>query len=262
MPDPRARLLQLLPDEPRWIDTRGALLGGRCRIVGDVQADRADCLVISEEFPFAGLVGEPTAPRLRELEDSPDLELLAQHEARPWLARTLPGWTLEGATLHTLPRDVESTLASQPSPPQDEPSRPESSGPRLWPPGSRPPLDHHRAELRDELRAVLRRSPVATWLEHGRPVAVCAPAVETEAWWDVWVETLKPYRGRGLAGRCFRLLLPAMAARGKRAVWGAHDTNAASLRVAEKLGFQQAQHIWTARRRTDEDDAIPHGEGS
>jgi RimJ/RimL family protein N-acetyltransferase len=53
-----------------------------------------------------------------------------------------------------------------------------------------------------------------------------------------------------------------MTARGKRAVWGAHASNAASLRVAEKLGFQQAQHIWTARRPADEDDAIPDREGS
>ncbi len=257
MNDDRAPLLQLLPDEPRWIDTRGTLLGGRCRIVGTVHAERADCIVISDEFPFAGLVGEPPPQRLRELvERSPGLELLAQHDARPWLARVLPGWTLEGATLHTLPSEVESALARERSacanePPQDDRPRSDTSAPRLWPPGSRPPLDHLRADLRDELQAVLRRSPVATWMENSRPVAVCAPAVETETLWDVSVETLEPYRGRDLAGRCFRLLVPVMAARGKRAVWGAHDSNAASLRVAEKLGFQEAQRIWTASRQAD-----------
>jgi GNAT superfamily N-acetyltransferase len=235
-----------LPDAPRWIDTRGALIGGRCRIVpggGESAGDAPCCLVVSEEFPFAGVVGRPAAKVIRDVVAGPRrLELLAQAEDIDHLGAALPGWIRELATLHTLPETVERRLVD--GAPASGDGR---DGEFLWPVGSSPPLDHMRAELREELETVLKRTPLASVVVDGRPVSVCSAAVETESWWDVSVETLEPHRGQGLAGRCFALLAAALAGQGKRAVWGGHASNAGSLRAAAKLGFEPVDEIWTLR---------------
>jgi GNAT superfamily N-acetyltransferase len=239
------RLLPFIPDEPGWIDTRGLLRGGRCRIVGSDtdESGRPDCFAISEEFPFAGVVGRPPRESVLALvASSPRIELLAQEESREWIASLLPDWTVEPAHIHTLSPEVEAAIAST-APVSGDGRR----GAYLWPAGSDPPIDHLHAELRDEVRTVVRRSPVASWLEEGRPVAICLAAVETERYWDVSVETLEPYRGRGLAGTCFGLLAARMVKRGRRAVWGAHASNRASLRAAAKLGFDEVARFSTFR---------------
>jgi GNAT superfamily N-acetyltransferase len=72
----------------------------------------------------------------------------------------------------------------------------------------------------------------------GRIVAVCSAAWETETRWDVSVETVPRHRRRGLAAACFAALARWMLAeRGKRPVWGAHESNPASLALAGRLGF-------------------------
>ena len=59
----------------------------------------------------------------------------------------------------------------------------------------------------------------------GRPVAFCHPVIETETLWDVSVETVAEYRGRGLAGRAARAMIRHMRAFGKSPVWGALESN-------------------------------------
>jgi RimJ/RimL family protein N-acetyltransferase len=82
----------------------------------------------------------------------------------------------------------------------------------------------------------------ATWAD-GRPVAFCYPVLQTERWWDVSVDTLPDYRGRGLAGRAARAMIRHMRQHGKAPVWGALESNGASLSVARQLGFAEAGRL-------------------
>jgi predicted GNAT family acetyltransferase len=70
-------------------------------------------------------------------------------------------------------------------------------------------------------------------------VAFCYAACETETLWDVSVDTLAPFRRRGLAAACFERVRREMERRGKRPVWGAHADNPASLALAARLGFRR-----------------------
>ena len=51
------------------------------------------------------------------------------------------------------------------------------------------------------------------------------------------------FRGRGLAGRAARAMIRHMRGFGRAPVWGALETNAASLSVARQLGFQPAGRL-------------------
>ncbi len=80
----------------------------------------------------------------------------------------------------------------------------------------------------------------------GRIVSVCSAALETETLWDVSVETVPGHRRRGLAAAGLAALARWMIAeRGKRPVWGAHETNPASLALAERLGFVRDSELLT-----------------
>ena len=85
--------------------------------------------------------------------------------------------------------------------------------------------------------------PIAAAWAGGQPVAFCYPALQTESLWDVSVETLAEYRGRRLAGRVARAMIRYMRDRGKAPVWGALESNAASLNVARRLGFVDAGRL-------------------
>ena len=85
----------------------------------------------------------------------------------------------------------------------------------------------------------------------GRIVAVCSAAWETETLWDVSVETVPDHRRRGLAAACFIALARWMLAeRGKRPVWGAHESNPASLALAASLGFVRESELLSFQPRT------------
>ena len=69
-------------------------------------------------------------------------------------------------------------------------------------------------------------------------MSFCYAASETETLWDVSIDTLEPWRGRGLARACCELLISHMARHGKSPVWGAVEGNFASMKMAERLGFR------------------------
>jgi GNAT superfamily N-acetyltransferase len=93
-----------------------------------------------------------------------------------------------------------------------------------------------------ELARVHTYASIAATFLDGVPVSFCY-AVETESQWDVSIETQEQYRGRGYAGACVAWMIDHEAALGRRPVWGAVDSNAASRRLAEKLGFVPADRI-------------------
>jgi GNAT superfamily N-acetyltransferase len=216
----RDDLLELVQDIPRHVEARSALLGGRAEIFGGgpsglVLLDRAARLVsvIGDVPPDA--VGEAASL----------LEGSGAVIGDPALDLDWPGWAREMATLYQL-----------------------EGLPRVEPFGSRLvsmdeilryPLPEY---LLVDLTRVHTYAPIAATFLDNTPVSFCY-AVETESQWDVSIDTLPQYRGRGYAGACVSWMIGHEATCGRRPVWGAVDSNTASRRVAAKLGFVPVDRI-------------------
>lgn len=242
-PDPRT-LAAELPDEPLWIDLRGLLFSGRCDIDANPQP-ASGFVARSWDYPFAAMAGRPEAALLAAavrrgraaFADVPgeEWQLLALPQARAAVAAALPDWRPRRAILHRWPRGSEPADLAVPA---------EIVLLAAGHQGSAYDLGHvpeaSRWEL--ELEWVASR-PMAVAVIDRRPVTFCYAAVETESLWDVSIETLGPYRRRGLAGACFAALARHMARRGKVPAWGAMADNPASLGLAAKLGFVPAGEI-------------------
>ncbi len=99
------------------------------------------------------------------------------------------------------------------------------------------PLDGLPSNLRFELRIAAGRSPIAVAMAEGRPVSFCYAAARTESLWDISINTLGKFRGRGHAARCVSYMVERIGKEGLRSVWGAEEWNRASLGLAAKLGF-------------------------
>jgi RimJ/RimL family protein N-acetyltransferase len=98
-------------------------------------------------------------------------------------------------------------------------------------------------ELRQELTLALLRSEVASTIVDGKPVSFCYVGALTETLWDMAIETLEPYRGRGYAGLAAAHLIRHMYRKRKQPVWATGETNTASLRVAKKLRFRPVDRM-------------------
>ena len=245
-------VLTRVPDLPRWIDTRGMLLSGRGVVSAGPGNDIAGgFVVVVPDSALASVVGRPPAAVIRDSIGSlsGDVNLLTQMEDADFVAEALKGWRRRAAIIHVLP-DVM---------PWEQDEDPHT---RVFTRGTAPRFDHVPETLRRELmdalagRTVSRFVPgrlpphavaatgsivpiAAAWAE-GRPVSFCYPVWQTETRWDVSIDTLEAYRGRGWAGRAARTLVRHMRKTGRAPVWGALDTNVPSRALAARLGFIEA----------------------
>jgi GNAT superfamily N-acetyltransferase len=236
---------RLLPDEPRWVDTRGMLLCWPVTVLeaedGPAYGEGGGFVVIPEVEPVGAVVGQPGAGvivRAAELlaarrRDVP-AELLAQPEDAGPVAEALSGWGSEGATLHV--------LGGEPTPPA---LRPDAEVVLLGPDDRErlPPAGIPEGVYREVESVWGRGRPAAVAFVEGRAAGFCLGTLETETLWDISVETLEPYRKGGLAAACFDALRGHYESLGKRPVWGAHDSNPASLHLARRLGFLPAARL-------------------
>ncbi len=85
--------------------------------------------------------------------------------------------------------------------------------------------------------------PMVAAFVDNRVASICYACRESESLWDISIDTLEPYRRRGLAAACVRFLIRKMRQEGKEPVWGAVDSNIASLGLATKLGFRPVARI-------------------
>ncbi len=76
----------------------------------------------------------------------------------------------------------------------------------------------------------------------GRVVAYARTTARTGTFANIAVKTLKAYRRRGYCSAAASLVARAVQAAGETPVWSCGETNAASARVAEKLGFEYVGH--------------------
>jgi RimJ/RimL family protein N-acetyltransferase len=233
-----ARLAALLPDVPRFVETRGMLLGGNCEVFG-FEGDLASpsFVVRDREEDLVCVVGYPARESIAEaVTRSGDASaVIAMPENVSRVTQALPGREPRPATLHLLgeaewlPGAAEGHVRLLAGPEEL----------RLLPPGL-------RAELRAELKRALRRgaATVAAFVR-GVPVSFCYVASETEGLWDVSIDTLEEHRRQDHAAQCATSLIRHMrhTAR-KEPVWGAVESNAASMGLAVKLGFVPVDRIF------------------
>ena len=250
-----ALALTRVPDEPRWIDTRGMLLSGRASVHIPVTPGDSfpGAIVVVADSALASVVGRPPARAICDViaELSGDVNLLAQMDDADYVGRSLGNWRRQRAIIHVLSAPA---VESEPEPQT-----------RVFTLESAPRFDHVSETLRRELmdalngRTVSRFVPgsvpafstrpsrvtvpmAAVWAD-GRPVSFCYPVWQTETLWDVSIETLEPYRRRGFGERAARALIRHMRAAGRAPVWGALETNTGSRVLAARLGFLETAGI-------------------
>jgi GNAT superfamily N-acetyltransferase len=221
---PPSSLLAAVPDLPRWVETRAMLLSGRCTVVR-APGDRSSFVVSSTDSRLISVVGAPAVERilLAAGQIGSSGALIAPIETRGLVARALPQWRAQEAVIHTLPGKVAAARSD--------------ADVRLLPAAEVRALDGTPPDLARDLALAKESAPVAVAFEGGRAVGFCYAGWETESLWDVSVDTVQGYRNRGYATASAERLIERMAARGRRPVWGALESNEPSRRVASKLGF-------------------------
>lgn len=219
------RLARSLPDVPRWIETRSMLLSGDCELFGVEDGTESSFVVRDPEDVPISVVGCPHRHQIeaavaRGWEGD---SLIAAPEDAPYVSSILPDWRPVPAKLHLL--GDEARLLQVPE-----------GAVRMLEPSELDGIEGVPDDLRSWLGLALSRDePVAASLEEGRPVAFCCAASRTETLWDISIDTLDGFRRRGHAARSVAYMIEHM--RPLRPVWGAEETNPASLGLAAKLGF-------------------------
>jgi hypothetical protein len=218
-----------LPDVPRWVEAHGIVgdPGGWREAVGGgiaVGHDAARLVVV------AGSAEPAAVARLARARDA--YTMLYEIEREDIVAALAAlGRTSERAILHTL---------------EDPAILPDLDGAA---PLGDAVLDHVPAALADELRWARTRGTVwAAWLD-GEPVSFAYAPWRSARWFDVSADTLATARQLGLATVVAAAMIRDERAQGREPVWGADEGNAASLRLARRLGFTPHDHLWVAAAR-------------
>lgn len=232
MDHPKQRYLSLLPDLPRWVETRD-LLSREGSVVAE-NATRSGLVVWSADRGLGSIVGEPDAVGVLRAADRVP-ELLAFPDNVGKVQALLRDFRAESATIFSAPAQAPVS----PAHPCRQIDDVEIAS-----------LKHVPAELRCELSNVVRdeRTVVAAF-DGTLPVAFSYVASETETLWDVSIDTVESHRRRGYAAAAVLHLMHRMKQRGKTAVWGALAGNPASVNLARRLGFVEVDTLWVLARR-------------
>lgn len=226
-----AGLARLLPDEPRWVETKYLLLFPESELLGFDRAINPSYVICNRKLELASVVGCPPteAIELAARQIGSDGVLLCPIDSRSHVAKALPQWTSEPAVLHIL--EHSSRLSSISDKDVRFVNRDELTAASL-------PDD-----LKGELVFACDESPIAAAFSDGKPVSFCYAGSQTEKWWDISIDTLEGHRKKGLAQLCVSFFISHMRQFGKEPIWGAMESNIASLRLAAKLGFVEVDEI-------------------
>jgi hypothetical protein len=105
------------------------------------------------------------------------------------------------------------------------------------------PLPDHLAA---ELGWARTRGPIYTAYVDGGPAAFAYAPWRSATYFDVSVDVIPGARQLGLATIVASAMLHAERAEGRQPVWGADEGNAASLRLAKRLGFEPVDELWVS----------------
>lgn len=89
----------------------------------------------------------------------------------------------------------------------------------------------------ESIHALLRDGLAAAALVEGHIVAIAHTSARSRDYAELGVGTLGPWRNRGLSSAAAAFVADKVREAGQVPVWSTSEDNAASLRVAEKLGF-------------------------
>ncbi len=227
----RARWLAEVADLPRWVEARAMLEAS-----GWIEPAGADGAVVGDDaHRLMAAIGAP---------DPDEVAAIARRRGAGWTllaaierddvtaALRGLGWVTERAVLHTRDDAREDEL-------------PDDAGVAVLPADAA--LDGVPAALAAELAVARARGQrvLAVWLDDA-PVTFAYAPWRTARWFDVSIETVPDARGLGLATRAAAALIRLEHADGRAPVWGAAEGNAASRRLAARLGFVATDALWVA----------------
>lgn len=221
------RLLQNLPDIPRYMYVRWMLLSGKGRVFMSKESDGTDAVVQHPANGLTCVVGMPAPDTLYEAVEASDIPvlLLADPENALYIRQLFPYWSASTAHMHVL--TPEATMVLSPTIPVRFLDRQEIRQ-----------CDHLSEELQAELLDAAIHSPIAAAFEENLPVSFCYVAAETETLWDVSIDTVEPYRQKGYARQVLVFMIGHMQKMEKRSVYGVEESNIGSIKLAQKLGFK------------------------
>ena len=227
-------LAAALPDEPRWLETRAMLASGDAIVTGGETVESGFVVrVVRGAVSAVAVVGQPPPESIAEAVDRTTelTPVVAQPADAPHVEQALRqagnNWTRERAILHL--RDAAVSVAA-PAADLRLLSRSDS-------------LEHLPAGLRHEITHAQGFAPVAAVFDGEQPVSFCYPVWTTERLWDVSIDTLESHRGRSLGAAAVVFMTDLMHRSGRDPVWGALESNQASLRLGAKLGFKPIGEI-------------------
>ena len=99
------------------------------------------------------------------------------------------------------------------------------------------------ANFRGGLPALIEQGAIAGAVVDGRIVSTAQTAAITESYADIGVATDERWRGRGFATAAASIVARRIQETGRTPVWSCGEDNLASLRVAQKLGFQEVSRL-------------------
>lgn len=225
----RRRLLVRLPDLPCFLEARALLASGHCSVYGDERG----ALVRNEEpgGSLVALVGRPSVEALHAaLDGRPRAELLCPISDMPALAELLPERERLRAVLHEL----------------RHPERLPSPDPRVRALDASDDLSHLPPQLREEVECARKSRAIWAAFEDGRAASFAYAFWRTERWFDLSVDTAPAFRRRGLARAAVGEAIRSERAQGREPVWGALASNATSLRLAARIGFEPTDEVVVA----------------
>jgi len=221
------KILQQLPDIPRYIYARWMLLSGSGRIFMSDSREDVDTVIQHPANGLTCVIGMPDPEVLHEAIDALDIPalLLAVPENSAYIEKLFPDWNASTARMHILPPNVNLDIS-----PDIRVSFLDKE--------DLSEMDHLSGELQSELLTASIHSPIAAVFDNELPVSFCYAAAETETLWDISIDTLEPYRRRGFARQAVAFMIKYMHKKGKQPVYGAEETNIESTRLAQKMGFE------------------------
>jgi RimJ/RimL family protein N-acetyltransferase len=232
-----AALAKKLPDIPRFVETRSMLLADLCEVFGLDETDGTNYVVRNNAISTISVIGKPASEAiLRAVEPGEtDGDVLAFSDNFSLVETVLPHWRSEKAILHL---------------PGDSPSFPivPDGMVRLLGEGEVSSLTGLSDELQEELLAAAKQTQIAATLVNNQPVSFCYAGAITETLWDISIDTIEGFRNRGLAALCVAFMIDYFNQQDKKPVWGALISNAASMKLAAKLGFVPVDELFVFER--------------
>lgn len=210
------------------------LLSGRGRLVAWRDGSPGYAVFDDSVTSLLAVVGRPDPDRLTAaLDRLRPGTVLVQEEDDPHLAPRLTGFRRRTAVLHRLAPGVALWPLEDDPPCRLLGAEPTAAWLEAWP----------VARRREFSAALARDLPMAGAVADDRIAAVCYSCYETETLWDVSIDTLASHCRRGLASAAVRFLAAHQSARGLTPVWGAVESNPASLALAARLGFRPVERF-------------------